>query len=103
MFQNTQPGWVHLLIFEEGSSSCRDHVVLQRVSDRGGLEFGSEEGGGMRFVDLSRPLENTVPADPPGLGPRIEYSDHKQSLSGMLAMFPGLETRHGIMLPHSFV
>jgi kynurenine formamidase len=45
----------------------------------------------MRLVDLSRPLENTVPADPPGLEPRIEYSDHKQSLSGMLAMFPGLE------------
>jgi kynurenine formamidase len=60
-------------------------------SDRGGPELGSEEGGGMRIVDLSRPLENTVPADPPGLGPRIEYSDHKQSLSGMLAMFPGLE------------
>ena len=32
-----------------------------------------------------------MPADPPGLGPRIEYSDHKQSLPGMLAMFPGLE------------
>ena len=45
----------------------------------------------MRLVDLSRPLENTVPADPPGLGPRIEYSDHTQSLAGMLAMFPGLE------------
>ena len=45
----------------------------------------------MRIVDLSRPLENTVPADPPGLGPRIEYSDHRQSMSGMLAMFPGLE------------
>jgi kynurenine formamidase len=45
----------------------------------------------MRLIDLSRPLENTVAADPPGLGPRIEYSDHRQSLAGMLAMFPGLE------------
>ncbi len=45
----------------------------------------------MRLIDLSRPLENTADADPPGFGPRIEYSDHKQSLSGMLAMFPGLE------------
>lgn len=45
----------------------------------------------MRLVDLSRPLENDVPADPPGLGPRIEYFDHTQSLPGMLAMFPGLE------------
>jgi kynurenine formamidase len=60
-------------------------------SHKGGPGLGSEEGGGMRLVDLSRPLENTVAADPPGLGPRIEYSDHKQSLSGMLAMFPGLE------------
>jgi kynurenine formamidase len=45
----------------------------------------------MRLIDLSRSLENTVPADPPGLGPHIEYSDHKQSLTEMLAMFPGLE------------
>ena len=44
----------------------------------------------MKLIDLSRPLENTVPADPPGLGPRIDYSDHQQSLPGMLAMFPGL-------------
>lgn len=46
----------------------------------------------MRIVDLSRPLENTVAADPPGPGPRIKYSDHTQSLPGMLGMFPGLET-----------
>ena len=46
----------------------------------------------MRLVDLSRALENAVPADPPGLGPRIEFSDHKRSLPGMLAMFPGLES-----------
>ena len=44
----------------------------------------------MRLIDLSRSLENAVPADPPGLGPRIEYSGHQQSLQGMLAMFPGL-------------
>jgi len=45
----------------------------------------------MKLIDLSRPLENGVAADPPGLGPKIEYSDHKQSLPTMLAMFPGLE------------
>ena len=45
----------------------------------------------MRIVDLSRPLENAVAADPPGLGPSIEYLDHQQSLPGMLAMFPGLK------------
>ncbi|MFZ0314881.1 MAG: cyclase family protein [Candidatus Korobacteraceae bacterium] len=48
----------------------------------------------MRFIDLSRALENEAPADPPGLGPRIAYSDHKESLPGMLAMFPGLEASH---------
>ncbi|HLK17305.1 MAG TPA: cyclase family protein [Bryobacteraceae bacterium] len=45
----------------------------------------------MKLIDLSRPLENAVAADPPGLGPKIEYFDHRQSLAGMLAMFPGLE------------
>jgi kynurenine formamidase len=44
----------------------------------------------MRIIDLSRALENDVAADPPGLGPSIEYFDHQQSLPGMLAMFPGL-------------
>src|SRR5579883_1549369 len=45
----------------------------------------------MRLIDLSRSLENGVAADPPGFGPRIEYIDHRQSLPGMLAMFPGLK------------
>ena len=44
----------------------------------------------MRLIDLSCALENSVPADPPGFGPRIEYQDHHQSLAGMLGMFPGL-------------
>jgi kynurenine formamidase len=44
----------------------------------------------MKFVDLSRALENDVPADPPGLGPRIEYFNHTQGAAEMLAMFPGL-------------
>jgi kynurenine formamidase len=51
----------------------------------------------MRLIDLSRALENGVPADPPGVGPRIEYSDHHQSLPQMLAMFPGLTAEQ---LPH---
>lgn len=45
----------------------------------------------MKLIDLSRPLENGVAADPPGLGPKVEYFDHEQSLAGMLGMFPGLE------------
>jgi kynurenine formamidase len=44
----------------------------------------------MKIVDLSRALENDVAADPPGLGPRIEYINHTQGAAEMLAMFPGL-------------
>lgn len=44
----------------------------------------------MKIVDLSRALENDIPADPPGLGPRIEYTNHDQGASEMLSMFPGL-------------
>jgi kynurenine formamidase len=42
------------------------------------------------IIDLSNALENDVPADPPGFGPRIEYLNHTESLPGMLSMFPGL-------------
>jgi kynurenine formamidase len=41
-----------------------------------------------RFVDISVPLENDVPADL-GPGPKITYTDHQQSLPRMLAAFPG--------------
>jgi kynurenine formamidase len=43
-----------------------------------------------RIVDLSVPLENDVPADL-GPGPAIEYTDHEQSLPGLLPLFPGLK------------
>lgn len=43
-----------------------------------------------RIIDLSVPLANDVPADPPGNAPKIEYIDHQQSLPGILAFFPGL-------------
>lgn len=43
-----------------------------------------------RIIDLSVPLANDVPADPEGMGPSIEYIDHKQSLSQLLPLFPGL-------------
>jgi kynurenine formamidase len=42
------------------------------------------------IVDLSRALENDVAADPPGLGPSIEYRDHIMGALEMAAMFPGL-------------
>src|SRR5271157_4040576 len=44
-----------------------------------------------RFIDISAPLQNDVPADPPGFGPKIEYVDHQQSLPQILPLFPGLK------------
>ncbi|WP_298491413.1 cyclase family protein [uncultured Maritimibacter sp.] len=44
----------------------------------------------MKLVDLSRPLENTDYADPPGAAPRIEYFAHDQTAGQMLAFFPGV-------------
>ncbi|MBX3522334.1 MAG: cyclase family protein [Xanthobacteraceae bacterium] len=45
----------------------------------------------MKIIDLSVPLENDVPADPPGRGPKIEYTNHKESAEGVCAFFPGLK------------
>ena len=44
-----------------------------------------------RLIDISVPLQNDVPADPPGLHPLIQYSDHQQSLPRMLGFFEGLK------------
>ncbi|SHF70225.1 Putative cyclase [Pseudosulfitobacter pseudonitzschiae] len=44
----------------------------------------------MKIVDLSNPLENTQYADPPGLGPRIDYMGHDQTADQMLQFFPGV-------------
>ena len=44
-----------------------------------------------RLVDISVPLQNDVAADPPGFGPKIEYTDHRQSLPQILTFFPGLQ------------
>jgi kynurenine formamidase len=44
-----------------------------------------------RLVGISAPVQNDVAADPPGLGPRIEYIDHQQSLPQILLFFPGLK------------
>ena len=44
-----------------------------------------------RLIDISSPLRNGVAADPPGLGPTIEYFDHRQSLPQLLPFFPGLK------------
>ena len=46
-----------------------------------------------KLIDISVPLQNDVPADPPGINPRIEYHDHQQSLPRMLGFFPGLKAQ----------
>lgn len=44
----------------------------------------------MRLIDLSRSLENTEYADPPGLGPKITYMAHHETAGQMLQFFPGV-------------
>lgn len=44
----------------------------------------------MRLIDLSRSLENTEYADPPGLGPKITYLSHRETTGQMLQFFPGV-------------
>lgn len=41
----------------------------------------------MRFVDLSMPLDDVIPVDPPFLRPKIEYKDHIDGLKDMHAMY----------------
>src|SRR5215467_4097255 len=45
---------------------------------------------GRKLIDISVPLENDVAADPPGLGPAIEYFAHRQTVNELIKFFPGL-------------
>lgn len=41
----------------------------------------------MRFIDLSMPLDDVIPVDPPFLRPKIEYKDHIAGRKDMYAMY----------------
>src|ERR1700744_686590 len=45
------------------------------------------------LIDISVPLQNDVPADPPGNHPTIQYIDHQQGLPRMLQFFDGLRAQ----------
>ncbi|GGF30479.1 cyclase family protein [Subtercola lobariae] len=44
----------------------------------------------MRFIDISIPIQNDVPADPPVQKLNIEYSAHEETAAQIASMFPGL-------------
>src|SRR5207247_3052357 len=44
-----------------------------------------------KLIDISVPLQNDVPADPPGGHPTIQYINHQQGLPRMLQFFEGLK------------
>lgn len=44
-----------------------------------------------RIIDLSIPIANGIPADPPIQIPDITYIDHKQSIGDIVSFFPGLK------------
>lgn len=42
------------------------------------------------IIDLSVPIANDVPADPPGFAPQVTYLNHQQTVGQLLPFFPGL-------------
>jgi len=45
----------------------------------------------MKLIDLSVPLVDNLPVDPPPQITHIKYTDHTQSVDDMLRLFPGVE------------
>ena len=46
-----------------------------------------------RIIDLSIPLANDIPADPPIQIPSITYIGHKETMADLRTFFPGLEPK----------
>jgi kynurenine formamidase len=44
-----------------------------------------------RIIDLSVPIANDIPADPPIQIPSITYVEHRQSVGQLVSFFPGLK------------
>jgi hypothetical protein len=44
-----------------------------------------------KLIDISVPLQNDVPADPPGKAPDYQYIDHQQGLPRCSEFFDGLK------------
>ena len=44
-----------------------------------------------RFVDLSIPITNRVITDPPGMSPKITYTQHSETFPQVASFFPGLQ------------
>lgn len=47
-----------------------------------------------RIVDISIPIENDVPADPPFQRLHITYSTHSETAAGLAALFPGMSVEN---------
>ncbi len=72
----------------------KNKVERQKFSEQAARKTrDNSKGGSMarRLIDISVPLQNDVPADPPGGHPTIQYIDHQQGLPRMLQFFPGLK------------
>ena len=41
-----------------------------------------------KLIDISVPLQNDVPADPPGINPTIHYMTTRRACRGCSASFP---------------
>ena len=70
--------------FGEGQSK-NDEASGRKNQNTGGSVMAR------RLIDISVPLQNDVPADPPDLHPVIQYIDHQQSLPRVLGFFAGLK------------